>query len=67
MYTDDPVADFNRHDMEQARKEARLPVCEKCRERIHDDEYFDICNEILCRDCMEDKYMKHTEDYIQID
>lgn len=68
-YTDDPAADFDRWDMEQARKEARLPVCEnpKCKKRIHDENYFEIGGEILCRSCMEDRYMKYTEDYIQID
>ena len=28
--TDDPVADFERHDREQARRLARLPTCERC-------------------------------------
>jgi formylmethanofuran dehydrogenase subunit E len=67
FYTDDPARDFDRWDMEQARAEARLPVCECCGEVIHDDNYFEIDNEILCRECVEDKYMKSTEDFIQID
>lgn len=67
--TGDPLDDFNRLDMEQARQEARLPVCEnpKCKKRIDDENYFEIGGEILCRQCMEDRYMKYTEDYIQID
>jgi hypothetical protein len=68
IYTDDAERDFARHDMEQARKEARLPVCEekKCRKRIHDDYYFEIDGEILCEDCMIRRYRKYTEDYIEI-
>lgn len=67
IYTDDPIADFDRYDMEQTRAEARLPLCEKCGKRIQDDEYFEIDSEILCRKCMEDKYMKYTNDFIEID
>lgn len=68
MFTDDHIADFNRHDMEQARREARLPVCEnpKCKKRILDDIYFEIDGEILCERCMLLRYGKRTEDYIEI-
>ena len=48
---------------EQARQ--RLPVCDKCRERIDEDNYFDIGGEILCEDCLIEKYRKNTEDYIK--
>ena len=69
MYSDDPARDFDYHDMEQARQEARLPVCEnpKCGKRINDDFYFEIDGEILCEKCMNLRYRKYTEDYIQID
>lgn len=59
----DPLDDFNRLDMEQARYEDRLPVCEKCGERIDDDHYFNIEGEILCEECMIEKYRQRTEDY----
>ena len=48
---------------EQARQ--RLPVCDRCRERIDEDYYFDIGGEILCEDCLIEKYRKWTEDYIR--
>lgn len=67
FYTDDAERDFARWDMEQARREARLPVCECCGEVIHDDDYYEIDNETLCEECMKDKYMKSTEDFIEID
>lgn len=53
------------HEIEMEKRLARLPICEnpKCKKRIQDDEYFEIDGEILCRDCMEDRYMKYTEDY----
>lgn len=55
------------HDREQARREARLPVCEQCRERINDDFYWDIDGDILCGDCAATRHRKYTEDYIEID
>lgn len=60
----DPLDDFDRYDKDLARQEAKLPVCEKCNHPITDDIYFDIEGEILCRECMEDKYMKIVEDCI---
>lgn len=69
MYTDDPARDFDRWDMEQARLEARLPVCEnpKCKKRINDDFYWEIDGEILCEQCVNERYRKYTDNYIQID
>jgi hypothetical protein len=66
--TDDPLADFDRHDLEQARLEARLPVCEerKCGKRIHDDDYYEVDGEILCEKCMIRRYRRSVEDYIEI-
>ena len=64
--TDDPERDFDRLDMEQARQEARLPLCEKCGRKIHDDFYWEIDDEIYCENCMNDRFRKYTEDYIEI-
>lgn len=64
--TDDPERDFDRYDMEQARREARLPVCEKCKKRIYDDHYYEDDGEILCEEHLLERYRKFTEDYIEI-
>jgi formylmethanofuran dehydrogenase subunit E len=66
-YTDDAERDFDRWDMEQAKREARLPVCDKCGERIHDDDYYDVEGDILCEDCMKEKYRRSTADYVEND
>lgn len=63
--TGDPEADFLRQDMEQAMREARLPICDNCKERIHDDDYYDVEGEILCEDCMKEKYRRSTEDHVE--
>ena len=66
-YSDDPARDFDRWDMEQAKYEARLPVCDCCGETINDDFYWEIDDEILCADCMNERFRKYTDDYAQID
>ena len=63
----DPLEDFDRYDMAQAQYEARLPRCENrgCRHRvIRDDIFFDIDGEILCENCMIDRYGRSTEDFV---
>jgi NAD-dependent SIR2 family protein deacetylase len=64
FYTDEPARDFDRWDMEQARREARLPVCEKCKKRIKDDDYFDVYGEILCEEHMKEKFRMSTEAWV---
>lgn len=53
MYrTDDPIADFNRWDEEQAAFEERLPRCEYCGEACYET-YYEINGEIICEECIE--------------
>ena len=63
--TGDPLDDFDRLDREQAQREARLPVCDECGEVIHDDHCFNIYGEILCEECMIEKFRKNTEDFLE--
>lgn len=56
MFSDDPVMDAHRHDMEQERLLARLPVCDRCKKPIQSEEYFDIYGEILCEKCVRAKF-----------
>lgn len=59
----DPLADFRLHDREQEEALKKLPVCEKCRKRIRDDDLYDIEGEILCDGCLKTKYRRSVEDY----
>ena len=52
-------------DRELARREAMLPVCDRCATRIRDEQYFEIDGEILCEECVKLRYGKYTEDYIE--
>lgn len=66
MYiTDDPVADFDRYDAEQAAYEAKLPHCVYCGEPMWDD-YYEIDGEVVCRDCL-DEHFKRDASLLIID
>lgn len=65
MYkTDDPIADYDRWDAEQARWRERLPECEMCGERIEDDYAYDIDGSIICPDCMDKHFKKSIDDLV---
>ena len=62
-WTDDPVADFHRHDAEQEKRMAKLPLCDCCGNRVTDETYYDIEGKILCEECLTDKYRKWVDDF----
>ncbi len=54
-WTDDPVADFNRYDMEMERKRERhyKGECIHCREAVYDyDDHYDMEGDLLHEDCL---------------
>ena len=64
-YTDDPVADFERHDAEQQKMLKKLPKCVHCGEPIQDEHLYDIDGELFCEECMKEIFRKSTELYIE--
>ena len=63
-FTDDPIADFLRHDAQQEQALSKLPECSECGERIQDDYLYEINDEVICEDCLNHYYRKAVEDYI---
>lgn len=64
LRTDDPLRDLDRWLDEQDRKEAMLPRCSECGKPIYDDYYFEIDDKIYCQKCLDENFMRSTEDYI---
>lgn len=62
--SDDPIRDFDRWQAEQQAWEDSLPHCDRCGEPI-DDYVYEIDGEILCHDCVVDKYRRDVEDYLR--
>ena len=53
MYrTDDPIADFNRHDYEEQKRLASRPTCSVCGEPITTETAYRFNDELICEDCM---------------
>lgn len=64
FYTDDPVADAERHAAEQDRQLERLPVCDYCGEPIMDEYFFLISDEPICKGCLIENFRVHTRDHV---
>jgi formylmethanofuran dehydrogenase subunit E len=62
-FTDNPVADFERHDSEQERRLKEFPMCSCCDEYIFEDYYYQINDEIICVHCLNEYYRKDVDDY----
>lgn len=63
-WTDDPIADFERHDAEQERKLEQLPRCSECDEPIQDDFCYEINDEYICEKCLKDNHRKAVDDIV---
>ena len=61
LYSDDPIADFDRHDAEQNKQLARLPVCAYCDEPIQDEFCYEINGEYYCEDCLDMHFRKAVD------
>lgn len=65
FYTDDPVKDHDRYQDEQDKQLQKLPKCSMCCEHIQDDYLYEINDELICEECLNDNFRKNVEDYIE--
>jgi hypothetical protein len=63
--SDDPVKDQMRHDAEQEAELKKMPKCSECSEYIQDEHYYEINDEVVCEECLNQNYRKNVEDYIE--
>ncbi len=61
-YTDDPIADFLRHDAEQEAWLKSRPKCSCCKERIQDEEAYKFDDKWVHCDCLI-QYRVDVDDY----
>ena len=54
MRTDNPLMDYEGYSSDLADREARLPVCDYCKEPIQDEYYFCIDDRNICPGCLRD-------------
>lgn len=65
MFTDDPLADFNRYDAEQQKMLDKLPRCSECDHPIQDEYCYEINGELICDECMFQNHRKAVDDYAE--
>ena len=63
-YTDDPVADFAKHDHEQEEWLQSRPICEHCGKPIQDERLMKINGECYHMKCAEKVFGEDTDDFI---
>ena len=63
-YIPDNYDRWEQHQHEQDQRFERLPECEYCGEKIQDDHFYEINDEILCERCLNEHCRKDTADYV---
>lgn len=64
MWTDDPIADYERYSAGQDRQLDKLPVCSECDHHIQNEYCFEINDEYICDDCMNRNHRKAVDDIV---
>lgn len=62
MWTNEPLADFHRHDAMQEDRLSRCPICGCCGEPIQEDCYFETDEGIYCEECFDDEVVQAFKD-----
>lgn len=62
FYTDNPIADAERHFAQQEKELERLPECYECGKPIQEEHCFEINGEHICERCLNDNHRVCTED-----
>ena len=56
---------FDRYDAEQTTALEKRPVCSYCDNHIQDDFLYEINDELICEECLNDNFRKNVEDFIE--
>lgn len=59
-YTDDPIRDHEAYEAELARLEEQVPVCCYCNRPVADDFFYEINDEPVCAECLEQHFRKEV-------
>lgn len=63
FFSDDPISDAERYTSERCKSE-HFPICSDCGCTIDfDDHYYNVEGDILCDDCLDERYKKDVNDY----
>lgn len=62
VFTNDPVADYERYSEHQEKALKIRPLCSHCDEHIQDEFCYVINGEVICEACMDRFYRKDVDD-----
>jgi formylmethanofuran dehydrogenase subunit E len=65
MYCPDNYSQWENHERQQEAWLRKRPVCCYCGEHIQDDYFYQINDEVICKDCLDGQFRKYVEDYIE--
>ena len=65
MWTDNPIADFERHDAEQQAQLDKLPICECCKEPIQQEKAIYYNYQWCCEECEREFWQDIREDFLE--
>lgn len=63
--TDDPVRDEMNYSAELEDKLQKMPKCSYCDHHIQDDYLYEINDELICEECINENFRKNVEEYIK--
>lgn len=61
----DPLDDYNAYSTHQQSELDKLPRCSYCDEPIQDDFCYEINDELICLECLEQHHRKWVDDYVE--
>lgn len=64
-WSGDPLLDASRYDNRQQRRLDRQPKCVICGEPIQDEHCYQINDELICAECLNENYRVFTDDYTE--
>lgn len=56
---------WDAHCREQDYLHGMLPMCDECGERVEDEFCYDFNGTIICEECLNHNYRKHTADLME--
>lgn len=62
----DPFDDFDRHEDAIERWKKRRPVCAYCHRHIVEDTAYELGDDIVCGDCLEDYLNEHHDIMLEL-
>lgn len=64
-FTDNPIADFERHDREKEKALSMLPVCECCGNPIQQKKAVYYNDQWCCKECEEIFWLNIRDDFLE--